>query len=259
MNINVADKGKNLNVFTGCSEYSDGCRNCWVKYETFPQLMRCRNSRHWMENEFTPAVWEKRITQPLRWRNPRYSFITEVGDPAHEDLPDSDIIRVMNTLADPRCAKHILYFLTKRSKRMTELFPKFEYAPWIWMGVTVESYKYVDRIKYLQSLPEEVNKWIMFEPLISDMPELDLTGIQWIVIGGESAPDETRREMKEEWAENIITQARTFNIPVLYKHGSSVSQRKAAYTVNGRSIREFPVEFKKRMGKYPNNMTATNE
>jgi protein gp37 len=188
----MSDPGKNWNVVTGCDKYSDGCLNCYAE-DTVEWLQRL-GQKAYQDNGFNLTIHEDKLDWPLKNlskkpERPARCFVTDMGDLFHAKVSDEFIYQVFETM--PKVPQHRFYVLTKRAEGLGELGPKLPWKSWIWAGVTVESNKYLHRIDHLKKLPPEVNKFLMFEPLLSEMPELDLKGIHWVVVGGE-----TNKKMK---------------------------------------------------------------
>ena len=238
-NPEMSDTGKNWNVVTGCTEYSDGCKNCYAR-ETAAGFMRRKKDNIYKRHGFNPTFHESRLNLPLKKlkskERPDRSFVTDMGDLFHEDISDEIIYRIFETMLKVPHAR--FYVLTKRATRLGELGPELPWKPWIWAGVTVESNKYIDRIDHLKRLPQEVNKFIIMEPLLSDMPELDLNGIDWVIVGGETGPN--FRPMDVEWAKGIRDQVKDAGIPFMYKHPACREQNSVEALLDDKRWAEYP-------------------
>ena len=179
------------NPTTGCTKISDGCQNCYAE-KMAKRLHAMGNKRY--KNGFKLTLHYDLIDLPLRWKKPRLVFVNSMSDLFHEDMPFEFIEQVFQTMQKAR--QHIFQVLTKRANRLIELAP---YLPWssnIWQGVTVENGKVLNRINQLRKVPATV-RFISFEPLIGPISKLDLRGIHWVIVGGESGP--RARLMKAEW------------------------------------------------------------
>jgi protein gp37 len=130
--------------------------------------------------------------------------------------------------------QHRFYVFTKRAERLGELGPKLPWKPWMWAGATVESNKHLHRINHLKKLPPEVNKFLMMEPLLSDMPELDLEGIDWVVVGGETNKKGKYRRIKEEWVRGIKDQVKKAGLPFMFKHWPGLRHNSKKALLEGR-------------------------
>ena len=200
----MSDAGKNWNVVTGCDKYSDGCLNCYA--EDVVEWLKGLGQKAYVKNGFNLTCHYDKLDWPLtnlakKPKKPAKSFVTDMGDLFHVKVPDDFIAQVFEAMI--KVPQHRFYVLTKRAERLGGIGPRLPWRPWIWAGVTVESEKYVNRIDHLKKLPPEVNKFIMMEPLLSPMPKLDFSGINWVVVGGESNKKERFRPINEGWVAGI--------------------------------------------------------
>jgi protein gp37 len=240
-NPTMSDASKNWNVVTGCDKYSDGCLNCYgepmVEY-----LKRIKND-HYIKNGFKLTMCHDRLNWPLQKlaknpRRPAKSFVTDMGDPLHEAVTDQFLKQVFDVMA--QVPQHRFYFLTKRAERLGEIGPQLPWKPWIWAGVTVESAKYVHRIDQLKKLPGDVNKFLIFEPLLSPIPQLDLEGIGWVVVGGETNKKMKYRPLKEEWVIGIKDQVKAAGLPFMFKHWPGKTAKSKPALLEGKIWDEYP-------------------
>ena len=240
-NPEMSDKGKNWNVVTGCDKYSDGCLNCYAE-DTVEWIKGMKKDQHYLKHGFNLTMRHNRLNWPLNLskkpKKPAKSFVTDMGDPFHDKVTDEFIFNIFQVM--PKVPQHRFYVLTKRAKRLGELGPKLPWRPWIWAGVTVESNKYVDRIDLLRKLHPEVNKFIMMEPLLSSMPELNLDGINWVVVGGESNKKMKFRPMKEEWVLDIRDQVKRAGLPFMFKHWHGKTHNSKEALLEGKIWAEYP-------------------
>jgi len=161
-----------------------------------------------------------------------------MGDLFHAKVPDEFIFEVFEVML--KVPQHRFYVLTKRAERLGELAPQLPWRPWMWAGVTVESDKYVDRITQLKKLPGNVNKFLMLEPLLSSMPQLDLEGIKWVVVGGETNKKMKFRNMKEEWVTGIRDQVKNAGLPFMFKHWPGKTHNSNKAILEGKIWAEYP-------------------
>jgi protein gp37 len=240
-NPEMSDPGKNWNVVTGCDKYSDGCLNCYA--ESMAVGMLKRTQERYRDRGFLLTLHHDKIDWPLRSlpkrpKRPARCFVTDMGDLFHTKVPDEFIYQVFETML--MVPQHRFYVLTKRAERLGELGPKLPWKPWIWAGVTVESNKYLDRIAHLKKLPPEVNKFLMLEPLLSEMPELDLKGIHWVVVGGETNNKRKFRPIKEEWVIGIRNQVTEAGLPFMFKHWPGKTHNVREALLEGKVWAEYP-------------------
>jgi protein gp37 len=240
-NPEMSDNQKNWNVVTGCDKYSDGCLNCYA--EDIVEWKQRLRDQHYLKHGFNLTMRHNRLNWPLtnlskRPRKPAKSFVTDMGDPFHDKVTDEFIFKIFEVML--KVPQHRFYVLTKRAERFGKLGPHLPWRPWIWAGVTVESDKYIDRIDHLKNLPPEVNKFIMMEPLLSSMPELNLAGINWVVVGGESNKKMRFRPMKEEWVVNIRDQVKKAGLPFMFKHWPGKTHNAKEALLEGKIWAEYP-------------------
>jgi len=240
-NPEMSDRGKNWNVVTGCDKFSEGCLNCYA--EDIVKWQTGLDRPHYQDNGFNLTLRHDRLDWPIKKlpkhpKRPFRSFVTDMGDLFHQKVPDEFIHQVFETLL--KVPQHRFYVLTKRSERLKELGPRLPWKPWIWAGVTVESNKHLDRIDHLKELPPEVHKFLMLEPLLSEMPELDLKGIDWVIVGGETSKKKRFRPMKEEWVIGIRDQVKKAGIPFMFKHRPGRNHNQTEALLEGKRWEEFP-------------------
>jgi protein gp37 len=239
-NPEMSDTGKNWNVVTGCDKYSDGCQNCYA--EDVADWLKRMGQEVYIKNGFNLTLHYDRLELPLKFskkpKKPFKSFVTDMGDLFHEKVPDEFIVRVFDVML--RVPQHRFYVLTKRAERLGELGPRLPWRPWVWAGVTVESAKYLFRVDYLKKLPEEVNKFIMMEPLLSPMPHLNLEEINWVVVGGETNQRMKFRPIRPTWVTGIRDQVIKAGLPFMFKHWPGKTHNSKAALLGGRIWNEYP-------------------
>jgi len=239
----MGDSGKSWNVVTGCDKYSDGCKNCYA--EDIVDWLKGMGQKVYIKHGFNLTMHHDRIELPLNLKKfskkpkrPAKSFVTEMGDLFHERVTNDFIVKVFEVML--KVPQHRFYVLTKRAVRLGELGSQLPWKPWIWAGVTVESDKYIDRIDHLKKLPSDVNKFIMMEPLLSSMPELDLEGINWVVVGGETNKKMKFRNIKKEWVTGIRDQVKNAGLPFMFKHWPGKTHNVKEALLEGKIWNEYP-------------------
>src|SRR5687767_70927 len=186
------------NPITGCTKISPGCKNCYAERMAHRlQAMRQPNYRNGFELTLQPHMLEI----PLRWKKPQTIFVNSMSDLFHVDVPLDYVRRVFDVMR--RAHWHQFQVLTKRSDRLAELDSDLEWAPNIWMGVSVESDKYRSRIDDLRSTHATL-KFLSLEPLLGPLHQLNLRGIDWVIVGGESGPK--ARAMDAAWVTDLRDQ-----------------------------------------------------
>lgn len=175
------------------------------------------------------------LEDPLTWKRPRRVFVDSMSDLFHDEVPDDFIRRVFDVMQ--RCSWHRFQVLTKRSHRLAVLGPQLEWTPNIWMGVTVETADFLYRVDHLRSVPAHV-KFISFEPLLGPMQGLELAGVDWVIVGGESGPD--ARTMSPDWVRSIRDTCSGLGIPFFFKQWGGKVKAKTGRSLDGRLWDEAP-------------------
>ena len=232
-NPEMGDSGKSWNVVTGCDKYSDGCLNCYA-VDQVKWLARLGQDVY-IQNGFNLTLHHNRLNWPFtkfakKPKKPAKSFVTEMGDLFHDNVPDSFIKQVFDVML--QVPQHRFYVLTKRAERFGQLAPQL-----LW---TVESDKYLERIDELKKLPPDVNKFIMMEPLLSPMPKIDLSGIDWVVVGGETNSKGRFRPLRQRWVTDIRDQVKTAGLPFMFKHWSGYKHNSKPALLQGKIWDEYP-------------------
>jgi protein gp37 len=228
------------NPVTGCTKVSPGCAHCYA--ETFAERFRGVRA-HPYEQGFDLTLRPERLDLPLKWSRPRLIFVNSMSDLFHEDVPDDFIVSTFNTMRE--ASQHTFQVLTKRPHRTASIAPLL--APWpknVWMGTSVENRRWTCRIDALRKVPASV-RFLSCEPLLGPL-QLDLAGIHWVIVGGESGP--RARPMKPEWAESIREQCQTQGVPFFFKqwgaydcNGRRVGKGRAGRMLGGRTWDGMPV------------------
>jgi len=187
-------------------------------------------------NGFKLTLQEQALELPLRWKKPRTVFVNSMSDLFHQDVPPDYIRRVFTVMN--KASWHNFQVLTKRSERLLELSPQLHWTPNIWMGVSVESQAYTFRIDHLRQTQAWV-KFLSLEPLLSSLPDLNLAGIDWAIVGGESGPG--ARPMLPEWVKEIRDQCRAAKVAFFFKQWGGVHKSKTGRLLEGRTWDELPV------------------
>lgn len=197
------------NPVTGCDKVSEGCAHCYA--ENMARRLCAMHNKKYV-NGFKVTIHEESLKEPLSWYSPSTIFVCSMGDLFHSSVPFEFIDKVMAVIR--KTPKHKYQILTKRAERMSEYFETHQVPSNVWLGVTVEIERTKYRIDYLRNLNATV-KFLSCEPLLSDLGEIDLTGINWVIVGGESGT--SARPMKEEWVLNIKKQSEQSNVPFFFK------------------------------------------
>lgn len=225
------------NPLRGCKKISPGCKNCYA--ETFAERFR-GVAGHPYELGFDLRLVPEKVIEPLTWSRSRKVFVNSMSDLFQTGVPDSFVQRCFEVM---RIADwHTYQVLTKRAERMKDfistVLPSIHHAGHIWLGVSVEDREHgVPRIRDLQATPAAI-RFLSIEPLLEDLGELDLGGIHWIIVGGESG--HRARPLREAWVHSILRQCRQNSIPFFFKQWGGIQKRKAGRLLNGTSYDEIP-------------------
>jgi len=222
------------NPVTGCSKVSPGCAHCYA--ETFAERWRGIPG-HPYEQGFDLRLWPNRLDQPLRWRRPRMIFVNSMSDLFHEDIPDSYLRDVFDVMAAAR--QHTFQVLTKRHDRLVQLAPTLTWPPNVWMGVTIENRRFVHRADRLREVPAAV-RFISAEPLLGPLEGLQLTGIHWLIAGGESGP--RHRPVKAEWIRQLRDRCIAEDVAFFFKQWGGSRPKTGGRTLDGHTWNEIPAQ-----------------
>jgi protein gp37 len=225
------------NPVRGCIKISPGCKHCYA--ETFAERFR-GVARHPYEAGFDPRLVPGKLTDPLRWAASKMVFVNSMSDLFQEAVPDAYVLDVAEVMAAANW--HVYQILTKRSERMWSMLngalKDFAELRHIWWGVSVENRKHgLPRIDHLRAAPAGV-RFLSVEPLLEDLGKIDLTGIHWVIVGGESGPG--ARPMKEEWVQSIRQQCEDARIPFFFKQWGGAQKKKTGRRLNDRTFDDRP-------------------
>lgn len=220
------------NPVTGCTKVSPGCKHCYAE-RMANRLYGIGNPNY--RKGFKVKTVQNLLELPLRWKKPRTIFVNSMSDLFHEDVPDFFILRLFQTMR--LAPQHTFQILTKRSDRLKKLNHRLPWSHNIWMGVSVETSNYIDRIVELQQTTARV-KFVSFEPLLGTAGRVNLSGIDWVIVGGESGPG--ARPMSPIWVREIRDICLTKDIPFFFKQWGGFSKKKAGRTLDGREWDQMP-------------------
>jgi protein gp37 len=221
------------NPVTGCTKVSEGCRHCYAERMAL-RLRAMGNHRY--TNGFEVTLHDDLVNLPRSLRQPRVIFVNSMSDLFHEDVPEEFIGRVFETMA--ACPQHTFQVLTKRSGRLREMAGWLPWPKNVWIGVSVENQRVLGRIDDLRQVPAAV-RFLSCEPLLGPMEDLDLDGIAWVIVGGESGPG--ARPMKPEWVESILKQCRRAKVAFFFKQWGGTRKDLSGRELNGRTYDELPM------------------
>jgi len=220
------------NPVTGCTKISIGCRNCYAERLTY-RLKAMGVPAY--KNGFKVTIHPESLHAPLNTKKRKMIFVNSMSDFFHEDVPDSFIHQAIDVMRDADW--HIFQILTKRSARLKEFSKKISWPDNVWLGVTVESNELIYKMEDLKCSGAKT-KFLSLEPLLTPMENLDLTGIDWVIVGGESGPGS--RPIKESWVLDIKGQCELFNVPFFFKQWGGVNKKKAGRLLLDKTWDEIP-------------------
>lgn len=219
------------NPAVGCTKISPGCQNCYA--ETMARRLKAMGA-YGYANGFKLTLLPERLSDPIERKKPTIYFVNSMSDLFHENIPDTYIRQVFDVMK--QSPQHTFQVLTKRADRLAEFFKDYQASTNAWLGVTVENTQHgIPRINQLRKVKAHV-RFLSIEPLLEDLGELDLTGIHWVIVGGESGPK--ARPMKLEWVMNIKRQCEEQNVAFFFKQwgGWGADGVKRAKKSNGRLL-----------------------
>lgn len=225
------------NPVRGCTKISDGCKHCYA--ETFAERFRGVRG-HPYQQGFDLRLVPEKLAEPLRWRNPKMIFVNSMSDLFHENVPEGYIVAIARVMVEAKW--HTYQVLTKRSDRLRELLnSSLRFAAnrkHIWWGVSVENRKYgLPRIENLQNAHATM-KFLSVEPLLEDLGQFNIKGIDWVIVGGESGHG--ARPMKKEWVVSVRDQCKRDRVPFFFKQWGGVRKKAAGRKLDGKTYDEFP-------------------
>lgn len=226
------------NPVTGCDKISPGCKHCYAEVMAGRlQLMGQANYKNGFDLTLQPHMVEK----PLRWRKPKTIFVNSMSDLFHKNVPLDYIQQVFEVMR--KAHWHRFQVLTKRSERLAEVHDQLPWPQNVWMGVSVESEKYISRIHDLVSTGAKI-KFLSLEPLLGPLDDLPLEGIDWVIVGGESG--KSARPMNRDWARSIRDQCLAHQVPFFFKQWGGVQKHRTGRDLDGRTWDEMPGHYQGR-------------
>jgi len=220
------------NPVTGCTKISIGCLNCYA--ERMARRLKAMGQSNY-RNGFKVTCHRHTLDIPLRWKKPQMIFVNSMSDLFHESVPVDFIHQIFDVMH--KASWHTFQILTKRSLRLLELDNKISWPMNVWMGVSVENSEYTYRINHLRSTHAQI-KFMSLEPLLGPVENLNLTEIDWVIVGGESGPG--ARPIHEEWITNIRDQCLISQIPFFFKQWGGVRKKNNGRILQGQIWSEIP-------------------
>lgn len=226
------------NPTTGCDKISAGCKYCYAEVMT-RRLLAMGLEKY--NNGFELAIHEDALSIPYTWKTSKVVFVNSMSDLFHKDVPFDFIKKVFQVMNEN--PQHTFQVLTKRSDVLLQQHLELEWTDNIWMGVSVENEKVTSRIDHLRQTSAKT-KFLSCEPLIGPLNKLNLDGINWVIVGGESG--RKPRPMKEEWVLDILDQCKDQNVKFFFKQWGGINKKKAGRTLLNRTWDEMPERLSKR-------------
>ena len=231
------------NPVTGCSKVSPGCKHCYA--ERMAKRLQAMGQPNYA-NGFEVTLQPHMLELPLEWKRPRRVFVNSMSDLFHKDVPLGFIKKVFSVMR--RANWHQYQLLTKRSERLLEVSPLLTWEPHIWIGVSVENDDYTTRIDDLRKTGADV-KFLSLEPLLGPLRKLNLRGIDWVIVGGESGPG--ARPMNPDWVRDIRDQCIRANVPFFFKQWGGQFKKRTGRVLDGRTWDQMPQDFHAPMEPFP--------
>ena len=222
------------NPLTGCNKVSPGCKYCYA--ERFAKRLKAMGQQNY-RNGFKLTLHEHVLEQPLSWKKPQMIFVNSMSDMFHKNVPLEFIQKAFDVMK--RAYWHTFQVLTKRSERLLELNPALSWTHNIWMGVSVEREDYTFRIDHLRETNAKI-KFLSLEPLLGPLSRLNLAGIDWVIVGGESGPK--ARPIEIEWVLDIRDQCKHANVPFFFKQWGGKNKKKNGRLLEGKTWEELPIQ-----------------
>ncbi len=243
------------NPVRGCTKISPGCKHCYA--ETFAERFRGVKG-HPYEQGFDLRLIPEKLTEPLRWSKSKMIFVNSMSDLFHASVPDDYIVAVAELML--KANWHSYQVLTKRSQRLCDLLKtKLRFAAeqsHIWWGVSVEDRKHgIPRIDHLRDSPAKV-RFLSVEPLLEDLGKIDLSGIGWVIVGGESGAG--AREMKPEWVRSLRQQCSKAKVPFFFKQWGGVRKKENGRELDGKTYDQLPIRDSLPILELPGRRTLIN-
>ena len=222
------------NPMTGCTKCSAGCEHCYAA-TLAKRLKAMGNVRY--KNGFEVTVHRDLFTRPLEWKKPKMIFVNSMSDIFHEKISDEDILQLFEIMN--KAHWHTFQVLTKRPDRLVDLSSQINWTPNIWMGVTVENTCALERLAKLKRCGAKI-KFVSAEPLLESINQIDLNGIDWLIVGGESGAG--CRPLEKKWVIELRDIAKRSNTPFFFKQWGGFHHSQAGSELDGVEYKEYPLK-----------------
>ena len=220
------------NPITGCTKCSAGCEHCYAAILA-RRLKAMGNIRY--QNGFSVTVHQDLFERPLEWKKSKMIFVNSMSDIFHEDVSDRDILSIFSTMN--KANWHTFQVLTKRADRLVALSSQIQWSPNIWMGVSVENQRALHRVKMLKKCDAQI-KFVSAEPLLESISSIDLEGINWLIVGGESGAG--FRPIDKQWVVELRDIAKEHHTAFFFKQWGGFHHNQAGSELDGKTYKEYP-------------------
>ena len=220
------------NPVTGCTKISHGCKHCYA--ERMAKRLQAMGMPKYSHG-FQSTTHESALQEPFKWKRPTVVFVNSMSDLFHKAIPTEFIQQVFEVMNET--PQHTYQVLTKRPSRVYQLDAKLEWTPNIWLGTSVESERWLPRMDWLKATSAKT-KFLSLEPLLGPLPSLDLAGIDWAIVGGESGPG--ARPMEADWAREIRDNCVANQVPFFFKQWGGVFKKRTGRVLDDRTWDEMP-------------------
>ena len=223
------------NPVTGCTKISPGCKFCYA--ERMAKRLKAMG-QHRYRDGFQLTLQDDVVELPLKWKKPRTIFVNSMSDLFHEDVPVDFIRRCFQVME--QASQHTFQVLTKRPERTVELAAELPWPNNVWMGTSVENADYVWRVHELAKTGARI-KFLSVEPLLGPIPDLPVSEVDWVIVGGESGPG--ARPMKKEWVTEIRDRCLDKDVPFFFKQWGGVNKKKTGRLLEGKTWDGMPAKY----------------
>lgn len=220
------------NPVTGCSKISPGCANCYA--ERMAKRLQAMGQQNYAKG-FEVTTHPHMLDLPLRWNKPKMIFVNSMSDLFHEKVPEQFILEIFQIMK--KASWHTFQVLTKRSSRLAEIAVRLPWPKNVWMGVTIENSDCAFRLEHLKSVPSAL-RFLSMEPLLGPVANMDLAGIDWVIVGGESGPG--ARPMAKEWILDIRKQCNNADVSFFFKQWGGINKKSAGRLLDGKLYNAIP-------------------
>ena len=220
------------NPVTGCSKISHGCKHCYA--ERMSRRLRAMGAQKYREG-FKVTVHPRTLEEPSRWNRPHLVFVNSMSDLFHKSVPTEFIRAVFDVMN--RSPQHTFQVLTKRPGRVVQLDKRLSWTPNIWLGTSIESARWMDRLERLRETGASV-KFLSLEPLLGPLTSIPLDGIDWVIVGGESGP--RARPMEADWVREIRDSCLQHKVPFFFKQWGGVFKKRTGRILDNQVWDQMP-------------------